>query len=93
MHRKYADKGFAAVSVSLDDPKDHAKVQKFLEQQHADFLNILLDASDEEWQTKLKINGPPCVFVFDRDNRTVFKQSQEEDFAVIEKKVLECLPK
>jgi hypothetical protein len=96
MHRKYADRGLAAVSVSLDDPKndkDRARVQGFLEQQHATFLNVLLDAEPEVWQERLKIAGPPCLYVFDRDNRYVLKQDEGEDFAVVEKKVLELLGK
>jgi hypothetical protein len=93
MHRKYAARGLAAVSVSLDDPKDRAKAQGFLEQQHAAFLNVLLDADPEVWQERLKIGGPPCLYVFDRDNRYVLKQDEGEDFAVVEKKVLELLGK
>jgi hypothetical protein len=96
MHRKYASRGLAAVSVSLDnpkDPKDHDKVVRFLKDQQAAFLNLQLNATPEEWQERLKINGPPCVYVFNRGNQYVLKQEDEEDFAAIEKKVLELLAK
>jgi hypothetical protein len=96
MHRKYASRGLAAVSVSLDDPKDakdHEKVMRFLKEQQAAFLNVQMNATPEEWQERLKITGPPCVYVFNRDNQYVLKQEDEEDFAAIEKKVLELLGK
>jgi hypothetical protein len=94
MHRKYAGRGLAAVSVSLDDPKDakdRAKVERFLTDQQATFLNVQLDAKSAQWQQRLKIDGPPCVYVFNRDNRYVLKQEEEVDFAVIEKKIQELL--
>jgi hypothetical protein len=94
MHRKYADRGFAAVSVSLDDPKDtkeRTKVESFLRDKQATFLNVQLDAAMDDWQERLKIGGPPCVYVFNRDNQIVLKQNPEVDYKVIEKKVLELL--
>jgi thiol-disulfide isomerase/thioredoxin len=41
LHAKYAAKGLAVVSVSLDDPADEAKVKAFLEKQRATFDNLL----------------------------------------------------
>jgi hypothetical protein len=94
MQRKYADRGFAAVSVSLDDPKDakeRTKVEAFLRDKGAAFLNVQLDASQEDWSERLKIAGPPCVYVFNRDNQIVLKLNPEVDYKVIEKKVLQLL--
>jgi len=75
LHQKYARDGFAAVSVHLDGqakvPRE--KVEKFLLRQDAAFLNLVLDAPAAQWQKKLKIDGPPCVYVFDRANRIVKK--------------------
>jgi hypothetical protein len=76
MQKKYAGKDFAAVSVNLDDPKDAKARQKaldFLQKQQATFTNVMLDAKPEVWQEKLKIDGPPCIYVFDRDGRFVKK--------------------
>ncbi len=91
MHRKYAPQGLVTISVSLDgahDTKVRPKIDQFLRQQQAAFPNFVLDAGDEEWQQKLKITGPPCLCVFDRDNRLVLKQVEDQvDFAVIEKTV------
>jgi hypothetical protein len=69
MQSKYGKDGFAAVSVSLDDPMDKivmANVQKFLEEKKAAFTNLVLDEKLEVWQEKLKFEGPPCLFVFNR---------------------------
>jgi hypothetical protein len=91
MHKKYAAQGLVAISVSLDDPRDkkvRGKIDQFLEKQRADFPNLVLDAKDEEWQERLKINGPPCVYVFNRDNRHVLKLVEEEvKYAEIDKEV------
>ncbi len=45
MHNKYAKDGFAAISVSLDDPKDDKARQRvidFLTKQKATFTNLIL---------------------------------------------------
>lgn len=95
MHKKYAKDGFAAVSVSLDDPKDAqlmANVSKFLKIQNATFTNVVLDEKPEFWQQKLKFDGPPCVFVFNRDGKWT-KFEPFFDYADVEKVVLEYLMK
>src|SRR6516165_7584801 len=103
MHQKYAGKDFVAISVNLDDPHDakmRAKVQAFLEKQNATFTNVMLDAKPEVWQEKLKIDGPPCVYVFDRDNHFVKKlpvisdkesEAESADYSVVEKYVAQLL--
>jgi hypothetical protein len=93
MHTKYGPQGFAAVSVSLDDPKDAqlmANVRKFLNSQKATFTNLVLDEKPEVWQTRLKFDGPPCVFVFNRDGKWT-KFDPFFDYADVEKKVVEYL--
>jgi hypothetical protein len=94
MHNKYAKDGFAAVSVSLDDPQDEKAKQRvidFLRKQKATFTNLILDEKSEVWQKKLKFDGPPCVFVFNRDGE--WKQYTAPDYAEIEKYVAELLKK
>jgi hypothetical protein len=96
MHKQYGDKGLVAVSVSLDDLKDaelRKRADQFLQKQGAAFANFILDAPEEEWQTKMKINGYPCVYVFDRDNRFVLKLTQDVDYKVIEERVRGLLEK
>jgi thiol-disulfide isomerase/thioredoxin len=81
LHRKYGKDGLAAVSVSLDNPADQAargRVEKFLARQGATFTNLLLNEKPEEWQKQLKIDGPPCVYVFHRDGTIALKQSGDQ---------------
>ncbi len=91
MHRKYGPRGLVAVSVSLDDPKDakeRLKVDDFLRKKEAAFANFILDVSADEWQKRLKTDGLPCVYVFDRENRTALKQVEDAvDYAAIEQTV------
>jgi hypothetical protein len=94
MHNKYAKDGFAAISVSLDDPKDEKARQRvidFLRKQKATFTNLILDEKSEVWQEKLKFDGPPCVFVFNRDGK--WNKYTSPDYAEIEKQVAELLKK
>ena len=103
MHKKYAGKDFVAISVNLDDPHNAAmreKVQAFLQKQKATFTNVMLDAKPEEWQEKLKIDGPPCIYVFDRDNRFVKKlpfisdkesETEGAEYSVVEPVVAKLL--
>ncbi|SRR5579883_2074589 len=96
MHKKYDKNGLVTMSVSLDDAKDKGdreKVLKFLKQQKADFPDYILDEPPEVWQEKLKFDGPPCVFVFNRQG-TVEKQFKEEfTYADVERLVKKLLEK
>jgi hypothetical protein len=77
MHKKYAKDGLVALSVSVDDPADmpvRERALTFLRKQKAAFTNVLLDEKPEVFQTKLKIDGPPCVYIFDRNNHFVLKR-------------------
>lgn len=81
MHRKYAKDGLAVVSVTLDDPADKgqaAKALKFLQDRGAEFPNYLLDEDPGVWQEKLNVNGPPCLYFFDRDNHWVKKLGEDD---------------
>jgi hypothetical protein len=108
MHKKYAKDGLVAVSVALDDTKDEnfpkvrERIQKFLDKQGAEFPNLILAAPSEEWTRNLKIDGPPAVFVFNRENRWVKRLPLVDDkgrliedvnYATVEKVVQELLKK
>jgi len=76
MQRKYGQDGLAAVSVSVDNPKDKDAVDqalKYLREKDAEFTNLLLDESDDVWPDKLGSNLTPFIFVFDRDGRIAGK--------------------
>jgi hypothetical protein len=67
MHRAYAKDGVVCMSVSVDPPERREAALRFLKQQQATFPNLWLDEEVDVWQDKFDINGPPVVFVFDRD--------------------------
>jgi hypothetical protein len=94
MHQKYGAKGLAAISVSLDIPEQRADAEKFLVAKKAAFTNLWLDESQEFWTDKFKIEGPPCVYVFDRRGKwTQFKTEgdKEVSYADIEKLIVKLL--
>lgn len=69
LHRKYQQQGLVVISVSVDDPTDAATVKDvkaFLAQNKATMMNVLLDETPEMWSEKLKADGIPVVFAFDR---------------------------
>ena len=94
LHQKYASSGFTAISVSLDDTHDaevRDRVQKFLTKQQATFANYVLDEKPEVWQQKLKIDGPPCVFVFGRKGELLKRYHDGVDYQDVEAVVVEAL--
>src|SRR5438874_10340217 len=94
MHRKYGKQGLIAVSVSVDDVDDKdtpGEVLKFLRQQKATFANFLLNETPEDWQKKLKIDGVPAVFVFNRAGQIEQKYAEIPTHAEIEKLVEQIL--
>lgn len=81
MHRKYASKGLAVISLSLDDPTDKAAVdeaEKFLKERKAAFTNVLLDESFGEGYEKLKIGAIPAVFVYRPDGTEVKRFTMDD---------------
>jgi thiol-disulfide isomerase/thioredoxin len=94
LHEKHAADGLAVISVSLDDPVDPGtlpKVKRFLESHRATFTNLILDEKPELWQAKLKTNGPPCVYVFNRKGELARRFADEVDYAEVERLVTKLL--
>jgi thiol-disulfide isomerase/thioredoxin len=83
LHRQYADKGLVCMSVALDLPADKDKpepppgVRTFLQKQKAVFANYWLNEEPKVWQERWHIQGPPAVFVFDREGRRAGKFDSE----------------
>jgi|SRR5579884_1661962 len=73
MHRKYAAQGVVCMSVSVDEAKLLEGARGFLKEQGATFPNYWLNEKPADWGERLNINGPPAVFVFDRDGRRAGK--------------------
>jgi peroxiredoxin len=96
MQKKYAKDGLVAISVSLDDPNEDGvkeKVKKYLVSESATFTNLILEEKMEVWQKKLKIEGPPAIFVFDRDGKIAKKYDSGEGYDEVEKLVADLLKK
>jgi thiol-disulfide isomerase/thioredoxin len=95
LHRQYAQRGLAVVTVSLDDarePGQRDRVLGFLRQQQADCLNLLLDEPVDVWQRKLNLDGPPCLFVFDRAGVLRLRITDEQfDTQAFDRRVVELL--
>ena len=90
MHRKFVKQGLVVVSVSVDDLEEketEAEVLKFLRQQKATFPNFLLNEEPEDWQKKLKIDGVPAMFVFNRTGQIEQKYTEAPEHAALEKLV------
>jgi len=95
MHEKYAGKGVACVSVSVDAAEDKDDVLAFLKKQKATLTNYLLDEKQKVWQQHFDILGPPAVLVYDQQGKLAKRFTPEEDFtyADVEKLVQKLLSK
>jgi hypothetical protein len=96
MQKKYGKVGVVAVSVNLDDPNEAGakdKALKYLKSQKATFTNLILDEKVEVWQKKLKIEGVPCIFVFDKEGKVAKKFDSGEKYDEVEKLVIDLLKK
>jgi thiol-disulfide isomerase/thioredoxin len=81
MHEKFAKKGLAVISLSLDDPDDKAALKSaeaFLKEKKATFTNVLLDENFGEGFDKLNINGIPAVFIFGPDGKEVKRFTMDD---------------
>ncbi|MFO0809555.1 MAG: TlpA disulfide reductase family protein [Gemmataceae bacterium] len=96
LHRRFADAGLVAMSVSLDDAADLAarqRVKAFLEGRRASFANYLLDEKPTLWQSRLKAEGPPVVYVFNRKGELEERFADEIDYTKVESLVADLLKK
>jgi len=81
MHQKYAGKGLAVISLTLDDPTDAkavAEAEKFLREKKAVFTNILLDENYGDGFDKLDINTIPAVFIFSADGKELKRFTMDD---------------
>lgn len=81
MHKKYADKGLAAVSLSLDEsdnPKKVAEATAFLVEKKATFPNYILDETLDDAFEKLDLSAIPAVFLFGPDGKLIKRFTLED---------------
>src|SRR5262245_57392608 len=79
MQKKYGNQGFVAISVSLDDISDKTLVDEaknVLSEKKITVRNYLLDEEASVWQEKLKVDGVPVVYVFNREGKTEKKWTE-----------------
>lgn len=94
LHRKHAAAGLAVVAVSLDDSEDEAaqsRAERFLAAQQASFTCFLLNEKPAAWQQRLKIDGPPCLFLFNRRGELLKKYHDHVDYDDIDRLVSDAL--
>jgi len=81
MHEKYASKGIAFASISLDDatkPKKVAEATEFLVEKKAEFANFLLDETQDDAFDHLDISAIPAVFMYGPDGKEVRRFTLED---------------
>jgi thiol-disulfide isomerase/thioredoxin len=81
MNKKYAPRGLAVISLSLDDPTDKAAVaeaERFLKEKNAAFTNVLLDENFGDGFDKLNINAIPAVFIFGPDGKELRRFTMDD---------------
>jgi hypothetical protein len=98
MQKKYAKEGLAAISVCLveqtsDVKKVSEKALAYLKKWQATFDNVVLNEDAKVWQKNLGIDGPPCIYVFNRDGKIAKKFDAGEKYDEVEKLVAELLKK
>jgi thiol-disulfide isomerase/thioredoxin len=99
MHKKYAAKGLAVASLSLDDTEDSKaldEAKKFLAEKKATFPNYVLDEEQGVAFEKLAINAIPAVFIFDATGKeirrfTLDNPNSQFTYDEVEKEVSELL--
>ncbi len=72
LSRQYKSQGLAVVSVALDDDENQAKVERFLVEQQATFVNLRSHggASDEAFDAfDIPDRALPCLRLFDRSGK------------------------
>jgi thiol-disulfide isomerase/thioredoxin len=95
MHKKYAEKGLAVISLSLDDPTDTkalAAALAFLREKKAVFTNVVLDENYGDGYDKLDINAIPAVFLFSPQGKELKRFTMDDPdhqftYAQVEKEV------
>jgi thiol-disulfide isomerase/thioredoxin len=97
LHKERAKDGLVCISVSVDEPEDHAKALKFLEKQQAMFANYHLDERAETWQDHFNIKGIPAVVLY-RDGKKLAQFDHDDPdnqftYADVEKAVSKFLQK
>ena len=104
MQKDLGAKGLVIITVATDPPKDKSLVAdaNMVIARHPSLPNnYLWDGPESEYQAKLKVDGMPAIYLFDRDNRWVKRwpeknkdgEEVEYDYADIDKRAEGLLKK
>ena len=99
LHKKYAGKGLAVMSLSLDDPekpKKIAEAKAFLTEKKAVFPNWVLNETMDDAFEKLNIQAIPAVFLFGPDGKeikrfTLDDPNKQFTYEEVEKTIVDAL--
>ncbi|MEO5989146.1 MAG: redoxin domain-containing protein [Candidatus Eisenbacteria bacterium] len=69
LHRKYADRGFAVVGISIDEG-GLAKVRKFVAAKKLTYPIALDSAKEPAWES-FRVKAVPAAYLLDREGRIV----------------------
>jgi thiol-disulfide isomerase/thioredoxin len=81
MHKKYAGKGLAVVSLSFDDPAQSKQVEEakaFLNEKKAEFTNYLLNEEQGVGFEKFGVNSIPAVFLYGPDGKEIKRFTMDD---------------
>jgi thiol-disulfide isomerase/thioredoxin len=81
MHKKYAGKGLAVVSLSFDDPAQSKQVEEakaFLNEKKAVFTNYLLNEEQGVGFEKFGVNSIPAVFLYGPDGKEIKRFTMDD---------------
>lgn len=88
--KKYLDKGFNLIFVTVDHPSERAAAEAFLASQNVDFKTYLATGSPETWVPKIDPRwqgAVPSSFVFDSSGKTVDFWQGETNLKELEEKI------
>ena len=71
-HEQYAGKGLAVIAASLDDPKDHKEIEKFVKKQKMT-MTVWQGVTPEILEKTTWSPALPATLFLDRDGRQVFR--------------------
>ena len=96
LQRRYAGEGFVALPVAIpldeDTPlqAERGKVLKILQQMNAGTTNLLLDEPVDVWQKRLRFDGVPALYVFNREGKW-YQFNDPIDYDAVDKLVAELV--
>jgi peroxiredoxin/YHS domain-containing protein len=91
LHRKWADKGFSVLGISIDESKDAKKVGKFAAEKKVPYP-VAIDAAHSPVWERFRVKAVPAAFLVDREGNIVAQWTGvPPTAAAVEEKLAELL--